>query len=48
MNEYILEGIRKVIDIIIEDDPEDITRMLPEKKAEFIRLILSKIPEINQ
>ena len=46
-NEYILEGVRKIIDIIIEDREDDVTRFLPDKKAEYVKLMLSKIGEIQ-
>jgi len=46
-NEYILEGVRKIIDIIIEDREDDVTKFLPDKKAEYVKLMLSKIGEIQ-
>jgi hypothetical protein len=46
-NEYIIEGIRKVVDIMIQDEPDDISKILPEKKAEAVKLMLSKIPELS-
>jgi hypothetical protein len=46
-NEYILEGVRKIIDIIIEDSEDDVTRFLPDKKAEYVKLMLSKIGELQ-
>lgn len=45
-NEYIIEGIRKVIDVIIEDEVDDQSTFLMEKKAEFVRIMLSKIGEL--
>ncbi len=46
-NEYIIEGIRKIVDIIIEDEPSDKSMFLMEKKAEFIRLMITKIGELQ-
>jgi hypothetical protein len=31
-NEYLLEGIRKVVEVIIIDEHDDLTKFLPEKK----------------
>lgn len=47
-NEYVLEGIRKVVDVIINDEPDDVSKFLPEKKAEFVRMMLAKAAELNQ
>jgi hypothetical protein len=48
INEYILEGLRKVVDVIINDEPDDVSKFLPEKKADYIRLIIAKAAELNQ
>lgn len=45
-NEYIIEGVRKVVDVIIEDEPDDVTRKLPEKKADLIKMMLTKIGDL--
>jgi hypothetical protein len=48
MNEYLLEGIRKVVEVIIIDEHDDITKFLPEKKAEYVRQMLAKAAELHQ
>jgi hypothetical protein len=47
MNEYIIEGVRRVIDILIEDKPEDVSRLTPEKKYELVRYMINKISELT-
>jgi hypothetical protein len=47
MNEYIIEGVRRVIDILIEDRPEDVSRLTPEKKYELVRYMINKISELT-
>jgi hypothetical protein len=46
LNEYIIEGMRQVIDILIDDKPEDETRLAPEKKIEFVRYMVNKITDL--
>ncbi len=46
LNEYIIEGMRQVIDILIDDKPEDETRLAPEKKIEFVRYMVNKINDL--
>jgi len=48
LNEYILEGLRKIVDVVIHDEADDVSKFLPEKKAEYVRLMLSKAAELNQ
>jgi hypothetical protein len=47
LNEYILEGIRKVVDVVIEDEADDVSKFLPEKKADYIRMMLAKAAELG-
>jgi hypothetical protein len=47
MNEYIIEGVRRVIDILIEDKPEDVSRLTPERKYELVRYMINKISELT-
>ena len=47
MNEYIIEGVRKVIDILIEDKPDDVSRLTPEKKYELVRYMIQKISDLT-
>lgn len=47
MNEYIIEGVRKVVGIIIKDEEDDVSKLLPDKKAELIKLMISKIGELQ-
>ncbi len=50
LNEYIIEGVRQVIDILIEDSSssvdEEETRLSPEKKYDLVRYMINKIPEL--
>ncbi len=46
-NEYILEGVRKVLEVLIFDEPDDVTKFLPEKKADYVKIMLSKAAELN-
>jgi hypothetical protein len=46
LNEYIIEGVRQIIDIIIEDKPEDATRFTPERKYDLVRYTVAKISEL--
>lgn len=46
LNEYIIEGMRQVIDVLIDDKPEDETRLAPEKKIEFVRYMVNKITDL--
>ena len=46
LNEYIIEGVRKVVDIIVIDEEDDVSKLLPEKKADLIKLMISKIGEL--
>ncbi len=47
LNEYIIEGIRKVVDIIINDKEDDVMKLLPDRKAELIKHMISKIGELQ-
>jgi hypothetical protein len=47
LNEYILVGIRKVVDVVIEDEADDVSKFLPEKKADYIRTMLAKAAELG-
>ena len=47
LNEYIIEGIRKVVDIIINDKDDDVMKLLPDRKAELIKHMISKIGELQ-
>lgn len=38
--------MRQVIDILIDDKPEDETRLAPEKKIEFVRYMVNKINDL--
>jgi hypothetical protein len=48
LNEYILEGLRKIVDVVIHDETDDLSKFLPEKKAEYVRLMLAKAVELHQ
>lgn len=47
VNEYIIEGVRKIVDVIIDDELDDQSKFLPERKAEFVRLMILKIGELQ-
>ena len=47
MNEYIIEGVRKVVDVIINDEEDDMSKLLPEKKADLVKMMISKIGELQ-
>jgi hypothetical protein len=47
LNEYIIEGVRKAINILIEDKPEDVSRLTPERKYELIRYMYNKITDLT-
>lgn len=47
LNEYIIEGVRKVVDIIVIDEEDDVSKLLPDKKADLIKLMISKIGELQ-
>lgn len=36
-----------MVDAIILDQDDDLTKFLPEKKAEFIKIMVSKIGELQ-
>lgn len=46
-NEYIIEQLRKVIDVLVLDQEDDLTKFLPERKADYIKAMLSKIGELQ-
>jgi hypothetical protein len=38
--------MRQVTDILIDDKPEDETRLITEKKIEFVRYMVNKITDL--
>lgn len=47
LNEYIIEGVRQIIDILIEDKAEEEeTRLTPERKYELVRYMINKIADL--
>lgn len=35
------------MDVIFEDEEDDVTKMLPERVADFIKMMLTKIGELQ-
>eukprot|EP00347_Sterkiella_histriomuscorum_P010775 403374964 len=46
-NEYIIEWLRKVVDELIDDDDQDVSKLVMEQKASYVNKILSKIQDIQ-
>ena len=41
-----IEGIRQIIDVLIDDKPEEETRLTPERKYELAKFMINKIAEL--
>lgn len=46
-NEYIIEWLRQIIDVLITDSEGDTSKLLLEQKSSFVSKMLMRISDIN-